>query len=345
MTDRTPEHRRTEHRRTEHRRTEHRRTEHRWTEAEVPDQRGRTIVVTGANTGIGFEAAQMFARRGAHVVLACRNLEKAGAAAARVRAVAAPEAEISTLPLDLASLASVRRSADRLRAEHAHIDVLVNNAGGIRPRYDRTEDGFELTFATNHLGPFALTGLVLDRLLATPGSRIVTVSSIGHRRGTIHFDDLNFERGYRFQHAYFQSKLANLMFTYELQRRLAAAGAGTIALAAHPGNARTEFGRDLNPLVRAVMSPRLRIATGWLLQSPHLGALATVRAAVDPDARGGDYYGPPGRAQFTGFPARVEPSALARDAQQQRRLWAESERLTGVTYPTGQPKATEPKPA
>jgi NAD(P)-dependent dehydrogenase (short-subunit alcohol dehydrogenase family) len=308
-------------------------TRQRWTSAEVPDQRGRTVVVTGANTGLGFETAKVLAQHGATVVLACRDLRKAAAAAARIGA-AAPRARVSTLQLDLASLASVHQAAEQLRAEHPRIDLLINNAGGIRPRHGLTEDGFELTLATNHLGPFAFTGLVLDRLLAVPGSRVVTVASIGHRRGTINFDDLHFERGYRFQDAYFQSKLANLLFTYELQRRLSAAGAPTLAVAAHPGNARTEFGRDLSPLTRVAMSPRLRMLTWWLLQSPQMGALATVRAAVDPDARGGDYYGPPGRAQFTGYPTRVQSTPASHDAQAQRRLWRESERLTGVTYHT-----------
>ncbi len=211
--------------------------------------------------------------------------------------------------LDLASLASVREAADQLRASYPAIDLLINNAGGVNPRYQRTEDGFERTLATNHLGPFALTGLILDRVLPVPGSRVVTVASIGHRRGVIDFDDLQAGQGYRFQHAYFQSKLANLLFTYELQRRLAAAGAGTIAVAAHPGNARTEFGRDMSGVVRIAMSPRLRALTWWLMQSPQVGALATVRAATDPEARGGDYFGPPGRAQFTGYPVRVESSA------------------------------------
>jgi len=277
-------------------------------------------VITGANTGLGFEASKVLAQHGATVVLASRNLHKAADAAARISAVA-PGANLSTLQLDLASLASVRRAAEQFRADHPRIDLLINNAGGIMPRYIRTEDGFELTLATNHLGPFALTGLVLDRVLAVPGSRIVTVSSIGHRRGTINFDDLHYQRGYRPSTAYFQSKLANLMFTYELQRRLAAAGAPTIAVAAHPGNARTEFGRELNPLIRVGMSPRLRMLTWWLMQSPQMGALSTVRAAVDPDARGGDYYGPPGRAQFTGYPTRVESTARSHDTQAQRRLW------------------------
>ena len=313
-----------------------------WTSADIPDQRGRTAVVTGANTGLGFETAKLLAERGATVVLACRNTGKAADAAARITA-SAPNATVRTLELDLASLASVRRAANRLKADHPRLDLLINNAGGVRPHYAITEDGFELTLATNHLGPFAFTGLVLDRLLAVPGSRIVTVSSIGHRRGIVNFDDLHFARGYRYQHAYFQAKLANLMFTYELHRRLSEARVPTIAVAAHPGNARTEFGREMPLPVRLAMRPQFRMLTWWLLQSPQKGALAAVRAAVDPDARGGDYYGPPGRTQFTGYPARVQSTALSRDVAAQRRLWQESERLTGVSYPvpSGPPFSAE----
>ncbi|HEV8648059.1 MAG TPA: oxidoreductase [Actinomycetes bacterium] len=313
-------------------------TSQRWTATDIPDQRGRTAVITGANTGLGFETAKLLAQHGATVVLACRNPHKAADAAARI-ATAAPSAEVSTLQLDLASQASIHRAATQLRTDWPRIDLLINNAGGMMPRHRLTEDGFELTLATNHLGPFAFTGLILDRLLAVPGSRVVTVASIGHRRGTINFDDLHFQRGYRYQTAYFQSKLANLLFTYELQRRLGAAGAPTIAVAAHPGNARTEFGRELSPLVRVAMSPRLRMLTWWLLQSPQMGTLSTVRAAVDPDVRGG-YYGPPGRAQFTGYPTRVQSTPASHDPQAQRRLWQESERLTGVTYPIGEPVDT-----
>jgi NAD(P)-dependent dehydrogenase (short-subunit alcohol dehydrogenase family) len=276
-------------------------TRQRWTAAEVPDQRGRTAVVTGANTGLGLETAKLLAQHGATVVLACRNLGKAAAAATTISA-AAPRARVSTLQLDLASLASVHQAAEQLRTDHPRIDLLINNAGGIRPRYGLTEDGFELTLATNHLGPFALTGLVLDRLLAVPGSRVVTVASIGHRRGTINFDDLHFQRGYRYQYAYFQSKLANLLFTYELQRRLAAAGAATIAVAAHPGNARTEFGRELSPLIRVAMSPRLRMLTWWLLQSPQM------RAAVTTTARPAGPSSPATRPWSTPAPAPMTPT-------------------------------------
>jgi NAD(P)-dependent dehydrogenase (short-subunit alcohol dehydrogenase family) len=304
----------------------------RWTEDSVPDQEGRTAVITGGNTGLGFEAARMLAEAGAAIVLAVRNPARGAAAAARIRA-AAPRARVDLVRLDLASLASVREAADQLRASYPAIDLLINNAGGVNPRYQRTEDGFERTLATNHLGPFALTGLILDRVLPGPGSRIVTVASIGHRRGVIDFDDLQGDRGYRFQQAYFQSKLASLLFTYELQARLEEAGAGTIAVAAHPGNARTEFGRDMSGIVRIAMSPRLRALTWWLMQSPQVGALATVRAATDPQARGGDYFGPPGRAQFTGYPVRVESSAASHDPEVARRLWDESQRLTGVSYP------------
>ncbi|WP_157522031.1 oxidoreductase [Herbidospora cretacea] len=237
---------------------------------------------------------------------------------------------VRTLHLDLASPEVIRSAARELEGER--VDLLVNNAGGIRPRHAVTDEGFELTFATNHLGTFAFTGLMLDRMLAVPGSRVVTVSSIGHRRGTVNFADLHFERGYDYQKAYFQSKLANLLFSYELHRRLTEAGAETISLAAHPGNARTEFGRDMSPFVRLMMRPVMRPVTWWLMHDPQVGALAAVRAAVDPSARGGEFYGPPGRAQFTGHPERIASSPASYDADAQRRLWAESERLTGVVF-------------
>ena len=208
-----------------------------WTAANVPDQSGRVAVVTGASGGIGLETALVLARRGATVILACRDMRKAGQAAARIRAEAArvraggAKAQAGTdsvriVHLDLAALASVREAAGEIRSACPRLDLLINNAGVMAPPYQRTVDGFELTFATNHLGPFALTGLVLDRLLATAGSRVVTVSSSGHTGGVMAFDDLHFERGYHATHAYWQSKLANLLFSYELQARLDAAGAG-----------------------------------------------------------------------------------------------------------------------
>jgi NAD(P)-dependent dehydrogenase (short-subunit alcohol dehydrogenase family) len=296
-----------------------------WREPDVPEQAGRTAVVTGANSGIGFQTARVLAGRGATVVLACRDPGKAGEAAAAISALV-PEARLSVVRLDLASLASVREAAGELRDRHDRLDLLINNAGLMMPPYGRTEDGFEQQFGINHLGHFALTGMLLGRMLAVPGSRVVTVSSNGHRMGRIDFGNLQWERGYRRSAAYGRSKLANLLFSYELQRRLAAAGAATAALAAHPGTARTALVRYLPAWMRlgSYVVPN---------QASARGALPTLRAATDPAAAGGQYYGPAGRGEFTGPARRVESSARSHDAGTARRLWDESERLTGVTYP------------
>ncbi|GAB2976254.1 oxidoreductase [Amycolatopsis acidiphila] len=300
-----------------------------WTADDVPSQHGRVAVVTGANTGLGFQVASVLARSGAEVVLACRDPTKAAAAAERIRA-ATPDATVTTLQVDLTSQESVRRAAGQLAYDR--IDLLVNNAGGFRAHRELTEDGFESTFAANHLGPFALTGLLLGRLLRAENSRVVTVSSVAHRRGRIDFDDLQSEHEFRSGKVYAQSKLANLMFSYALQRRLAVAGASTVAVAAHPGNARTGLGRELNPFARFLLGPHAKALTSWFLQQPEIAALAMVRAATDPEARGRDLYGPSGPWQFTGHPVRVEPDARAHDTDAQERLWQASERLTGVTY-------------
>ena len=299
-----------------------------WTVADVPDQQGRTAIVTGANTGIGYEAAAVLAQRGAITVLACRDTGKAESAAARLSA-AAPQATVSVVRLDLASLDSVRAAAEQIRASHERLDLLINNAGLMMPPHGTTADGFELQFGTNHLGHFALTGLLLDLMLSVPGSRVVTVSSNGHRTGRINFADLQSERRYNRVMAYAQSKLANLMFTYELERRLRAAGAETIALAAHPGSAGTELVRHVPGVLQTVYSA----AGGLFKQSAAMGALPTLRAATDPAARGGEYYGPGGFGQMTGYPVRVSSNSRSHDEAAQRRLWAESERLTGVTFP------------
>jgi NAD(P)-dependent dehydrogenase (short-subunit alcohol dehydrogenase family) len=301
-----------------------------WSVADVPDQSGRVAVVTGANTGIGYHTAAALAFRGAHVVLAVRNLEKGNEALARIVA-ASPRADVAVQPLDLSSLDSVRSAADALRGDYPRIDLLINNAGVMWTPKSTTKDGFELQFGTNHLGHFALTGLVLDHLLAVPGSRVVTVSSLGHRiRAAIHFDDLQWERRYDRVAAYGQSKLANLLFTYELQRRLEARpDARTIAVAAHPGGSNTDLARNLprpfQPL-KAVLGP-------LLFQSPERGALPTLRAAADPAVRGAQYFGPDGFLEQRGHPRLVESSAQSHDADLQRRLWAVSEKLTGVGYP------------
>ncbi|MDQ0786347.1 SDR family NAD(P)-dependent oxidoreductase [Streptomyces sp. B3I8] len=294
-----------------------------WTEQHIPDQHGRVAIVTGANTGLGFETARTLAARGASVVLAVRNVEKGRRAVDRITG------DVSVQALDLTSLDSIRSAAADLRAAHPRIDLLINNAGVMYTPRRTTADGFELQFGTNHLGHFALTGLLLDRLLPVPGSRVVTVSSTGHRiRAAIHFDDLQWERSYGRVAAYGQAKLANLMFTYELNRRLAAHGT-TVAVAAHPGVSNTELIRNA--------PAALRVPVTWVAplftQKPEMGALPTLRAATDPAVRGGQYYGPGNRSETRGHPRLVASSPASHDETVQRRLWAVSEELTGVTFP------------
>jgi NAD(P)-dependent dehydrogenase (short-subunit alcohol dehydrogenase family) len=300
-----------------------------WNTADVPDQSGRVAIVTGANTGIGYEAAAALARAGGHVVLAVRNLEKGNAALARIVA-ASPTADVTLQELDLSSLASVRRAAGALRKKYQRIDLLINNAGVMWTPKQLTADGFELQFGTNHLGHFALTGLVLDRLLPVRGSRVVTVSSMGHRiRAAIHFEDLQWERRYDRIGAYGQAKLANLLFTYELQRRLAAKSAPTVAVAAHPGGSNTELARNLP----AIFKPAISVLGPLVFQSAAMGALPTLRAATDPGVEGGQYYGPDGIGEQRGHPKVVSSSAQSHDEELASRLWTVSEELTGVSFP------------
>jgi len=299
-----------------------------WTTADIPDQTGRVAVITGANTGLGYETAAALAAKGAHVVLAVRNLDKGKDAAALINKCS-PSADVVLQELDLTSLESVHAAAEQLRSDHDRIDLLINNAGVMYTPKSTTKDGFELQFGTNHLGHFAFTGLLLDRLLPVAGSRIVTVSSVGHRiLADIHFDDLQWERRYNRVAAYGQAKLANLLFTYELQRRLAPNGT-TIAVAAHPGMSDTELMRNMPaPLITAFE----RVAP-LVAQDPAMGALPTLRAATDPAVLGGQYYGPDGIGQTRGYPKVVGSSKKSHDAERQRRLWTVSEELTGVTYP------------
>ncbi|WP_433014041.1 SDR family NAD(P)-dependent oxidoreductase [Kribbella sp. CA-294648] len=303
-----------------------------WTERDVPDQKGRVAVVTGANTGLGFETARVLAERGATVVLAVRDVEKGKQAAARMSGT------VSVQALDLTSLESVRDAAAELHDKHASIDLLINNAGVMQPPKQTTRDGFELQFGANHLGHFAFTGLMLDLLLPVPGSRVVTVSSIAHRwRGAaIHFDDLQWDRSYNRTAAYGQSKLANLLFTYELQRRLAPHGT-TIAVAAHPGIANTELVRHA-PAALRFLAP---IVGPLVSQNAANGALPSLRAATDPAVLGGQYYGPGGLGELRGNPRVVSSSPQSHDKTTQQRLWTISEDLTGVNYPQPQPDPIE----
>jgi NAD(P)-dependent dehydrogenase (short-subunit alcohol dehydrogenase family) len=300
-----------------------------WSAADVPALTGRVAVVTGANTGIGFEAALVLARRGAQVVLACRSVERAREAAARIAASSEAAPTVEVLELDLGSLDSIRSAAGRLREKHPRIDLLINNAGVMDVPYGKTEDGFELHLGINHFGHFAFTGLLMPQLTTVPGSRIVNISSVAHDRGRIDFDDLAYTREYTPSRAYARSKLANLLFTFELNRRLAAASAPTTALAAHPGLSRTELYRHEKPAASLV----IRLIDPFLMQDAAMGALPTLRAATDPAALGGMYYGPAGRRQFKGHPVPVEAVPAAHDAEVARQLWAESEKLTGVSFP------------
>jgi NAD(P)-dependent dehydrogenase (short-subunit alcohol dehydrogenase family) len=301
-----------------------------WTTADMPDLTGKVIIVTGANSGIGYEAAREFARKGAQTILACRSMDKAEVALADIQAEI-PDAQAETMSLDLASLASVHQFADAFKAKYDRLDVLVNNAGIMMVPYATTEDGFESQLGTNHLGHFALTGLLIDLLLKTPDSRVVNVSSGGHRFGNMDFDNLMFEdgNGYSAMRAYGRSKLANLLFTYELQRRYDAAHTDAIAVAAHPGSSSTNLGNHLYD--RWYLSWLGRVEP-LITQPAAMGALPTIRAAVDPNAEGGGYYGPEGFMEQRGYPVLVPSSKASHNEADARQLWAVSEELTGIRY-------------
>ncbi len=303
-----------------------------WTAADMPDLAGKTILVTGANSGIGFEAAKAFGGRGADVVLACRSAEKGERARAAIVAEH-PRAAVEVMPLDLASLASVRSFAESFSSRRDRLDVLCNNAGVMALPRRETADGFEMQIGTNHLGHFALTGLLLPRLLGTPGARVVNQSSGAHRFGRMNFDDLQSKRGYGRWSAYGQSKLANLLFTFELQRRLAKQGAGTFAVACHPGYSATELQfaaprMDGSWLMETVFALGNRV----LAQDAAAGALPMLYAATAADVRGGEYIGPDGLGELWGAPTRVDPSARAQESEAAARLWSISEELTGLRY-------------
>ncbi len=294
-----------------------------WTSEQMGDQNGRVAIVTGSNSGIGFEAAKELVRKGATVVLAVRDEEKGEAAATDIRAEQ-PAGTVAVMRLDLADLDSVRSFAEVFLSQYDRLDLLVNNAGVMMPPASKTADGFELQFGTNHLGHFALTGLLLGRLTTTEGSRVVSVASMAHRFGTVDFDDLQWEsRKYNKTASYGQSKLANLLFTFELQRRLDRAGAGTLAVAAHPGWTGTNLQRHAG--LFEALNP-------FLAMKPWQGALPTLYAATAAEARGGAYYGPKGIMEMRGYPQRVDSTPESKDEQVAKRLWEVSEELTGVQY-------------
>jgi NAD(P)-dependent dehydrogenase (short-subunit alcohol dehydrogenase family) len=304
-----------------------------WTEQNIPDQSGRVVLITGSNSGIGYEAARALAQHGATVVMACRSRAKAEDAVARI-AETNPSGTTEILEMDLSDLDSVKRAAAEFLSTHDRLDVLINNAGLMATPEQRTAQGFEMQFGVNHLGHYVLTGLLLDVLRKTPGSRIVSISSQAHRPGKINFDDLNSESSYSPWPAYFQSKLANLLFTRELQQRLVDANGDSdvIAVAAHPGGASTNLGNETpDGIVNKVMQFS-RPAMELFMQGAAMGALPTLRAATDPDVVGGDYFGPDGIGEQRGHPVKRGMSNRARDDEAAKKLWAASQDLTGFAY-------------
>jgi len=293
-----------------------------WTVKDMPDQSGKIAIVTGANSGIGYEAAHALASRGAQVIMACRNLSKGENALGQIKRDY-PESDLLLIQLDLSSLDSVKQFAEEIKAKYSRLDLLINNAGVMATPLSKTADGFEMQFGTNHLGHFALTALLFDLLKATPGSRIVTVSSYVHYMGKINFNDLNSEKFYQKWLAYGQSKLANVLFGYELQRRVAKDGNNPISVVVHPGYAATNLQhtttlfRFLNPL---------------MAQSQEMGALPTLYAATSPDIRGGEYIGPDGFLGQRGYPHQANSSGRSKDEAVARRLWQVSEEMTGIEF-------------
>jgi NAD(P)-dependent dehydrogenase (short-subunit alcohol dehydrogenase family) len=300
-----------------------------WDMSSIGDQDGKTVIITGANSGIGFEAARAFSRRGARVVFACRSPKKAEKAISLLREEF-PDAEMKFIPLDLSSLTSVKEFADQFSGHYNRLDVLLNNAGIMMVPFGITEDGFEKQIGINHFGHFALTGLLMGHLEKTPGARVVNISSNAHHGGEIDFSDLLYQKSrYTPMGAYQRSKLANLLFTYELKRRLEDRGVDALALAAHPGISATGLAdhfviQPLTWLVRGAMK--------LAFQSAEMGALPGLRAAVDPAAKSGEYYGPDGKGERSGYPVVVLSNPASRDSDGARRLWELSEKLTGVEY-------------
>jgi NAD(P)-dependent dehydrogenase (short-subunit alcohol dehydrogenase family) len=292
-----------------------------WDVDHLPDLSDKVALVTGANSGIGEPTAQALGAAGAHVYIACRSPEKAHAAIARMQQ-AVPEGQFHFLPLDLADLASVKVCAERFKERHDRLDLLINNAGVMIPPYTQTNDGFELQFGTNHLGHFALTAHLIDVVTSTPNSRVVTVSSMAHRFGRLRFGDLQRTRGYNRWLTYGQSKVANLIFSYELQRRLTAAHHTTLAIAAHPGWAQTRLTKY--SLSAAFFAP-------LLAQGPKAGAAPTIRAATDPEATAGSYYGPRW-LEIRGPAVRVGSTLYSHREDVAQQLWGVSESLTGLRY-------------
>jgi len=301
-----------------------------WTLNDIPDLTGKTIIVTGANAGLGFESVKAFVHNGANVVMACRSLEKGTIARKQIIRLF-PSSIIQVMELDLADLKSIHNFATTFRQSHAHLDVLLNNAAAMMVPYSLTKDGFESQMGINHLGHFALTRVLMDLLKKSPDSRVVNVSSLSHKQGMMDFDNLLFENGKDFtpMKAYVRSKLANLLFTYELQRFFESKGIDCMSIAAHPGIANTN-----NPgkMERNLLMKVYKISFSYIIQPPAMGALPLIRASVDNNVKSGEIYGPGGMLELSGHPVLVQPKRRALDIENAQRLWKVSEKLTSVTF-------------
>jgi len=293
----------------------------------IPSQKGRVAIVTGANTGLGFETVLALAKTGMKVIMACRSKDKAEKAKQKILGKV-PGADLETMLIDLSSLSSVSEFAINFLTVYNRLDLLINNAGIMIPPYSETVDGFESQMGANYFGHFLLTGLLFDTITKTSDSRIVSVSSIAHKNGNINFDDLNWEKRYSAREAYSQSKLACLMYAFELQRRLDKKGLETLSVAAHPGVSITELIEQIPKWVIYLFRP-----VGYLFtHSPEKGALPTLYAALGTDVQGGDYFGPQGRREMTGEPGKAESTLLSQNIEIAKRLWDVSEELTGIKY-------------
>jgi NAD(P)-dependent dehydrogenase (short-subunit alcohol dehydrogenase family) len=294
-----------------------------FTAKDVPDQTGKTVFITGANTGLGYETAKVLAGQNARVIMGCRSTDKGQQAREQILA-AHSEADVEIVQIDLGSLKSIKRAAKEV-AQEPQLDILINNAGIMAPPLELTEDGFESQFGVNHLGPFALTNLLLDKLRATANARIVSTASIAHKRGKIYFDDINAEKNYSATKRYSMSKLANLYFAYELQRRLSAEGDDTMSVAAHPGIADTELSRYMPGAL--VFLAQLFFP---LFNTAAQGAWPTLYAATADDIRGGEYYGPSKRAETSGPAVRVKSTQRSHNQEAAKKLWDLSVTMTGI---------------
>ncbi len=294
-------------------------------ESDVTDQSGKTIFVTGANTGIGYDTARVLAARGARVLLGCRSEDRANEAIDKIKALT-PDADLAWVPLDLGSLDSVKAAAEQVNQE-SQLDALVNNAGVMVPPKTLTQDGFELQFGVNHLGHFALTGQLIEKLKDQPGARIVNVSSNAHKGGRIDYDDINADKDYSRIKRYQMSKFANILFTYELQRKLAAADAQAIAVACHPGGSATELGRHIPPLFAVLFLP-----LALIMNSSAEGALPTLMATTRHDVKGGDYFGPMRWGEMAHSAHQVDTDPASKNEDDAAKLWALSTELTGTNY-------------